>query len=177
MSENRIEQLARDFEVWELVGALKLKLGFPACSDGPSEMDARDSLRSELGLGTRALNCLVRCGIRSVYDLGRCSAYELQRIRNCGNKTLAEISDSLARKGMSLYSEDRNDRIPALVAAGHAIAPSANIEGQFLIRGRTSWWTRYPKPYIVAFRSVAHLLKIFGVENPIVELDRRGFTP
>ena len=175
MDDFRVEKLARDFEVWELVRALKLKIGFPTGSDGPTPLDASHPFQSELGLDTRARNCLKKCGIRSVYDVGRCSADELLRIRNCGKRTLAEIADSLARKGMSLHSEDRHYRIPDLVAAGHDIAPRANIEARFLIS--VSWGWGASMPYIAAFRSVAHLLKTSGVEDPIVELDRRGFTP
>lgn len=65
-----------------------------------------DSLSSvgieELELTVRAINCLKAEGIKTVYDLIQWSEVFLLRIPNLGRKSLTEIQDVLAARGLSL---------------------------------------------------------------------------
>lgn len=60
-----------------------------------------------LGLSSRAFNCLKRNGINTVADLVRMTADELCELRNFGSTSLGEVKGALASQGMSLKKEDQ----------------------------------------------------------------------
>jgi DNA-directed RNA polymerase subunit alpha len=70
---------------------------------GGSPMD--DILIEELELGVRSYNCLKRAGIQTVGDLISKSEGELNAIPNFGKKSIDEVVETLAQRGLSL----RND--------------------------------------------------------------------
>ena len=64
-----------------------------------------DHLIEELELGVRSYNCLKRAGIQTVGDLVSKSEGELNAIPNFGKKSIDEVIETLAQRGLSL----RND--------------------------------------------------------------------
>jgi DNA-directed RNA polymerase subunit alpha len=70
---------------------------------GGSPMD--DILIEELELGVRSYNCLKRAGIQTVGDLIGKSEGELAAIPNFGKKSIDEVVETLAQRGLTL----RND--------------------------------------------------------------------
>jgi DNA-directed RNA polymerase subunit alpha len=70
---------------------------------GGSPMD--DILIEELELGVRSYNCLKRAGIQTVGDLISKSEGELNAIPNFGKKSIDEVVETLAQRGLGL----RND--------------------------------------------------------------------
>lgn len=55
-----------------------------------------------LDLGTRAVNCLRRCGINTLGDIEKA---DLSRIRNCGTTTIRNITTAL-NKYIEAYAEE-----------------------------------------------------------------------
>lgn len=51
---------------------------------------------------TRALKCLYRTGVRTIGDLVRRTAEDLQEVPYVGRKTVGEIQDALSKKGLRL---------------------------------------------------------------------------
>ncbi len=65
-----------------------------------------DVLIEELELGVRSYNCLKREGIQTVGDLVTKTEAELLNIPNFGKKSIDEVKDKLAERGLSLRGED-----------------------------------------------------------------------
>ncbi len=65
-----------------------------------------DVLIEELELGVRSYNCLKREGIQTVGDLVSKTEAELLNIPNFGKKSIDEVKDKLAERGLSLRGED-----------------------------------------------------------------------
>ena len=59
----------------------------------------------ELELGVRSYNCLKRVGIETIGDLVSKSEGELAAIPNFGKKSIEEVSETLAARGLSLREE------------------------------------------------------------------------
>ena len=60
----------------------------------------------ELELGVRSYNCLKREGIQTVGDLVARTEAELLNVPNLGQKSVDEVQERLAERGLSLRSED-----------------------------------------------------------------------
>jgi len=63
-------------------------------------------LIEELELGVRSYNCLKREGIQTVGDLVSKTEAELLNIPNFGKKSIDEVKEKLAERGLSLRGED-----------------------------------------------------------------------
>jgi DNA-directed RNA polymerase subunit alpha len=63
-------------------------------------------LIEELELGVRSYNCLKREGIQTVGDLLAKTESELLNVPNLGQKSIDEVQEKLAERGLSLRSED-----------------------------------------------------------------------
>jgi DNA-directed RNA polymerase subunit alpha len=63
-------------------------------------------LIEELELGVRSYNCLKREGIQTVGDLLAKTEAELLNVPNLGQKSIDEVQEKLAERGLSLRSED-----------------------------------------------------------------------
>ena len=70
---------------------------------GAGPMD--DILIEELELGVRSYNCLKRAGIQTVGDLISKSEGELNAIPNFGKKSIDEVIETLAQRGLSLRQD------------------------------------------------------------------------
>jgi DNA-directed RNA polymerase subunit alpha len=68
-----------------------------------SAMD--DILIEELELGVRSYNCLKRAGIQTVGDLVSKSEGELNAIPNFGKKSIDEVVETLAARGLHLRED------------------------------------------------------------------------
>ena len=65
-----------------------------------------DVLIEELELGVRSYNCLKREGIQTVGDLVSKTEAELLNIPNFGKKSIDEVKEKLAERGLALRGED-----------------------------------------------------------------------
>ncbi len=65
-----------------------------------------DVLIEELELGVRSYNCLKREGIQTVGDLVTRTEAELLNIPNFGKKSIDEVQDKLAERGLALRGDD-----------------------------------------------------------------------
>src|ERR1700748_532029 len=74
-----------------------------APSRPPNAMD--DVLIEELELGVRSYNCLKRAGIQTVGDLVSKSEGELNAIPNFGKKSIDEVVETLAARGLNLRED------------------------------------------------------------------------
>lgn len=72
----------------------------------PSGGSMDDVLIEELELGVRSYNCLKREGIQTVGDLLAKTEAELLNVPNLGQKSIDEVQEKLAERGLSLRSED-----------------------------------------------------------------------
>lgn len=72
----------------------------------PSGGGMDDVLIEELELGVRSYNCLKREGIQTVGDLLAKTEAELLNVPNLGQKSIDEVQEKLAERGLSLRSED-----------------------------------------------------------------------
>jgi DNA-directed RNA polymerase alpha subunit len=61
---------------------------------------------TSLALGTRALNCLKRAGIRTAGELKMCEAKDLLDIRQFGPACLVEVEWALDELGLELVKPD-----------------------------------------------------------------------
>lgn len=59
-----------------------------------------------LGLSSRAYNCLTRAGIDTIEDLTRVRLSDISRCRNMGKKTLAEVKSKMLSYGLDFAPED-----------------------------------------------------------------------
>jgi DNA-directed RNA polymerase subunit alpha len=67
--------------------------------------DLDDTLIEELELGVRSYNCLKREGVETVGDLVAKSEAELLNIPNFGRKSIEEVRERLAERGLKLRGE------------------------------------------------------------------------
>ena len=94
----RVEQLRE-----EQVQAIAAATGAEAAGVVAPGVDGVDEiLIEELELGVRSYNCLKRAGIKSVGELILKSEGELSAIPNFGKKSIDEVKDTLAARGLSL---------------------------------------------------------------------------
>lgn len=71
----------------------------------PRRLDDDKTIDS-IGLSVRAWNCLRRARIETIEQLTQHTEWELSKLRNMGAKTLQEIKDCLAARGLSLRTEE-----------------------------------------------------------------------
>jgi DNA-directed RNA polymerase subunit alpha len=104
---DRIEELRQPLGV-----TAGLEAGAPGAAAAPgaaqpgraaSAMD--DILIEELELGVRSYNCLKRAGIQTVGDLISKSEGELNAIPNFGKKSIDEVVETLAARGLNLRDD------------------------------------------------------------------------
>jgi DNA-directed RNA polymerase subunit alpha len=104
---DRIEELRQPIGV-----TAGLDVGGPGAAAAPgagqpgratSAMD--DILIEELELGVRSYNCLKRAGIQTVGDLISKSEGELNAIPNFGKKSIDEVVETLAARGLNLRDD------------------------------------------------------------------------
>ena len=60
----------------------------------------------ELDLSVRSYNCLKRAGINTVEDLACKTEEEMMKVRNLGKKSLEEVLNKIAERGLSLKPSD-----------------------------------------------------------------------
>jgi DNA-directed RNA polymerase subunit alpha len=84
-------------------GGLAVPGGVPGPPRGTGVMD--DILIEELELGVRSYNCLKRAGIQTVGELVSKSEGELNAIPNFGKKSIDEVIETLAARGLSLRDD------------------------------------------------------------------------
>lgn len=77
--------------------------GGAAAPSGANGMD--DHMIEELELGVRSYNCLKRAGIGTVGELVLKSRSELGAIPNFGSKSIDEVEETLAARGLSLRQD------------------------------------------------------------------------
>jgi len=70
---------------------------------------------SEFQIPTRAKNCLEELNIRSIGDLVKKTENDLMGCENFGRKTLTDIKELLARRGLTLSTETKTTSIDALL--------------------------------------------------------------
>ncbi len=75
--------------------------GAPVVAGGPLD----DFLIEELELGVRSYNCLKRAGIQTIAELLAKSEAELNAIPNFGKKSIDEVIETLAARGLSLRDD------------------------------------------------------------------------
>ena len=73
---------------------------------GPAQGGLDDMLIEELELGVRSYNCLKREGIETVGDLVSKTEAELLNIPNFGKKSIDEVKEKLAERGLSLRGDE-----------------------------------------------------------------------
>lgn len=94
----RVEELKE-----EQVQAIAAATGAEAAGVPTPGVDGIDEiLIEELELGVRSYNCLKRAGIKSVGELILKSEGELSAIPNFGKKSIDEVKDTLAARGLNL---------------------------------------------------------------------------
>ena len=87
-------------------GALLDQAGAPGLAQAARPAGAMDDiLIEELELGVRSYNCLKRAGIQTVGELISKSEGELNAIPNFGKKSIDEVIETLAARGLSLRSD------------------------------------------------------------------------
>jgi DNA-directed RNA polymerase subunit alpha len=88
------------------VGVLETGLGGPGVGGASRAANAMDDiLIEELELGVRSYNCLKRAGIQTVGDLVSKSEAELNAIPNFGKKSIDEVIETLASRGLGLRED------------------------------------------------------------------------
>ncbi|MBR6688562.1 MAG: hypothetical protein IKL68_00910 [Clostridia bacterium] len=64
-------------------------------------------LIDEIGLSVRAYNCLRRAGVRTIEEMAEIAKTDLNKIRNCGEKTKEEILNAVANaESQGFFSEE-----------------------------------------------------------------------
>lgn len=100
--EDRIEELrAGPVSQLDSVGLGAIPGAAPLAAGGPLD----DILIEELELGVRSYNCLKRAGIQTIGDLLSKSEAELNAIPNFGKKSIDEVIETLAARGMALRDD------------------------------------------------------------------------
>jgi DNA-directed RNA polymerase subunit alpha len=64
-----------------------------------------DHMIEELELGVRSYNCLKRAGVQTVGELVLLSRAKLSAIPNFGSKSIDEVEETLAARGLSLAQD------------------------------------------------------------------------
>jgi DNA-directed RNA polymerase subunit alpha len=99
--EDRVEELRQG-----PIGHLDGGLGVPGASGAPlMQGEEYGILIEELELGVRSYNCLKRAGIATVGDLISKSEAELNAIPNFGKKSIDEVIETLAARGLHLRED------------------------------------------------------------------------
>jgi DNA-directed RNA polymerase subunit alpha len=80
-----------------------VEVSAPSVEKPRSAMD--EILIEELELGVRSYNCLKRAGVQTVGDLISKSENELKAIPNFGKKSIDEVIDTLAQRGLGLRGD------------------------------------------------------------------------
>ena len=80
-------------------------LGAPAGAATPSANGMDDHMIEELELGVRSYNCLKRAGVQTVGELVLLSRAKLSAIPNFGSKSIDEVEETLAARGLSLAQD------------------------------------------------------------------------
>jgi DNA-directed RNA polymerase subunit alpha len=102
---DRIEELRQP------LGAAALETAAPGAAAAAPAQPGRaasamdDILIEELELGVRSYNCLKRAGIQTVGDLISKSEGELNAIPNFGKKSIDEVVETLAARGLNLRDD------------------------------------------------------------------------
>ena len=100
--EDRIEELrAGPISQLDSAGMGAIPGAPPLAAGGPLD----DILIEELELGVRSYNCLKRAGIQTIGDLLSKSEAELNAIPNFGKKSIDEVIETLAARGMALRDD------------------------------------------------------------------------
>ena len=100
--EDRIEELrAGPVNQLDSAGMGAIPGVAPLATGGPLD----DILIEELELGVRSYNCLKRAGIQTIGDLLSKSEAELNAIPNFGKKSIDEVIETLAARGMALRDD------------------------------------------------------------------------
>ena len=87
------------------LGALEAGLGGVGGPGGRPANAMDDILIEELELGVRSYNCLKRAGIQTVGDLISKTESELAAIPNFGKKSIDEVVETLAARGLQLRQD------------------------------------------------------------------------
>ena len=99
--EDRVEELRQG-----PIGHLDGGLGGPGATGAPLiQGEEYGILIEELELGVRSYNCLKRAGIATVGDLISKSEAELNAIPNFGKKSIDEVIETLAARGLHLRDD------------------------------------------------------------------------
>jgi len=99
---------------------------------GMATDDLRERLErpiDDLGLSVRALNSLKNSSIRTLRDLVGLAQEDLLKVKNVGEKALSEISELLAREGLSFGMALDEPAEPAAPAADDTAATPATTDG------------------------------------------------
>jgi len=100
--EDRIEELrAGPISQLDTPGVGAIPGAAPLVAGGPLD----DILIEELELGVRSYNCLKRAGIQTIGDLLSKSEAELNAIPNFGKKSIDEVIETLAARGLALRDD------------------------------------------------------------------------
>ncbi|CAB5036985.1 unannotated protein [freshwater metagenome] len=100
--EDRIEELrAGPVNQLDSAGMGSIPGAAPLAAGGPLD----DILIEELELGVRSYNCLKRAGIQTIGDLLSKSEAELNAIPNFGKKSIDEVIETLAARGLALRDD------------------------------------------------------------------------
>jgi DNA-directed RNA polymerase subunit alpha len=100
--EDRIEELrAGPVNQLDSAGLGAIPGVAPIAAGGPLD----DILIEELELGVRSYNCLKRAGIQTIGDLLSKSEAELNAIPNFGKKSIDEVIETLAARGLALRDD------------------------------------------------------------------------
>lgn len=100
--EDRIEELrAGPINQLDSAGLGAIPGVAPIAASGPLD----DILIEELELGVRSYNCLKRAGIQTIGDLLSKSEAELNAIPNFGKKSIDEVIETLAARGLALRDD------------------------------------------------------------------------
>ena len=100
--EDRIEELrAGPVSQLDSAGLGSIPGAAPLAAGGPLD----DILIEELELGVRSYNCLKRAGIQTIGDLLSKSEAELNAIPNFGKKSIDEVIETLAARGLALRDD------------------------------------------------------------------------
>lgn len=77
--------------------------------DGHHAIVTTETEIEDLELSPRCFNCVKRAGINKVGDLEKMTFRELRRIRNLGKRSLDELIEKLAERGVSFQEETNSD--------------------------------------------------------------------
>ena len=108
----RSHAMALRYELRLLGADLVLEPDRADSTDAPVTTDPGARSVAELGLSDRPRDCLLRAGVITVTDLISRSTADLLSITNFGEKSLAEVVEALAQRGLALRGERSPDGQP-----------------------------------------------------------------